>query len=112
MTDLKVGDEVRVFNGARSTPETGWPGEVTRTGRMLIDIRYCGRTQQFRMDTRRSNEKQYGYGIWFETVNEAQDAARRRKALAELKEFGISVSRDADFTAEQIEALVNTARRF
>ena len=38
MADIKVGDEVLVFdvNGRRmGQPEGGWPGEVTKVGRRL-----------------------------------------------------------------------------
>lgn len=91
--DIKPGDEVRVFDGTRAQPPGGWPGTVTRIGRTLLDIQYCGRVQAFRRDTQVSNEKQYGYGTKFLTLDEVAED-------------------EHTFSTEQIEKLADLVRSF
>jgi sulfite reductase beta subunit-like hemoprotein len=112
MADIKAGDEVRVFdvNGKRmGQPEGGWPGTVEKVGRKLVDIRYRGRVQSFRLDTRRSND---GYAHQsFKTPEQAAVDGRHARAADFLQECRISMPYTA-YSAEQLEALADLVRSF
>lgn len=112
-TELKVGQEVRVFdrNGRRmGQPDGGWPGKVTKIGRSLVTIEYLGISDTFRMDTHVINDH-YGHR-YFKTLGEVAEDDRRRRALATLKEHQIELGFGHSLTLEQIEALAKVARTF
>jgi hypothetical protein len=113
MGDIKLGDEVRVFdvNGRRmGQPEGGWPGTVVRVGRKLADIKYGGRVDTFRIDDRQANDK-YGHQS-FQTLKEAALDARRDAALKTLRDRRVSLGHGNTFTVEQIEKLADLVRTF
>lgn len=109
MTGYNVGDEVIVYANVRRDG-TGDRGEIVKVGRTLVHIRYRGWVQPFRMDTQHSNDKQYGHGTYFRTLEE--DALVRRRADAEgyLRKHGIDLSTRARFTLEQAEALAEVVK--
>lgn len=113
MGDIKLGDEVRVFdvNGRRNgQPEGGWPGEVVRVGRTLVDIQYRSRIDSFRIDSGRVNDK-YGHQ-WFKTLEQAAAAERLNGAHQILREHKVSLERGNTFTADQVERLAALVRSF
>ncbi|MEV4672798.1 hypothetical protein AB0K34_14170 [Actinomadura sp. NPDC049382] len=111
--DLRVGDEVRVFdqNGRRmGQPDAGWPGTVTKIGRLLVTIEYRGKSAQFRLDTQVVND---GYGHrYFKTLQQAARHQRLGRALYTLHEHQIRLAVGHRLTLEQIEALADVARKF
>jgi hypothetical protein len=109
MSDYKVGDEVVVYANVRRDG-SGEPGEIVKIGRTLVHIRYRGWVQAFRMDTKRSNEKQYGHGTYFRTLEEDALVGRRAEARQFLRQHGIELSAHAEFTLEQVEALAEAVK--
>lgn len=113
MGDIKLGDEVRVFdvNGSRmGQPEDGWPGKVVRVGRKLVDITYGGRVQTFTIADRLSSDR-YNHQ-YFQTPEEAALDARRDEALKTLRDRRVSLGHGKTFTVEQIEQLAALVRSF
>jgi hypothetical protein len=112
MAEIKVGDEVRIFdvNGRRmGQPEDGWPGNVVKVGRKLADIEYGGRTRTFRIDEGRSNDN-YGHQF-FKTLEQVSLDERFDRATDSLERCGIELIRGHRLTLEQIEALADFARK-
>jgi hypothetical protein len=111
MSDYKVGDPVVVY--ANTRPDgSGQPGEIVKVGRTLLHIRYGGYEQAFRMDTKHSNEVQYGHGTYFRTPEEDALVKRRADAGDFLRKRGIELSNRATFSLEQIEALAEVVRNW
>lgn len=113
MPDIKVGDEVRVFdvNGSRmGQPQGGWHGSVVKVGRKLVDIKYGGRIQKFRIDDRRSNDS-YGHQS-FKTPAEVTEDERREHAVEALNAQHIQVTPQCRLTVDQLEALADVVRKF
>jgi len=91
MTDIKVGDEVRVyqnrhFTGSRSNGE---PGVVVKVGRKLATVRCNGWAADYRMDSGIINDR-YGHW-WFETPEQAEAREREEAAMAVLAAAGLEV---------------------
>ena len=113
MVDLKVGDEVRVFdiNGRRmGQPDGGWQGTVTKVGRTLVYVDYGHRNGQFRIDTGRANDS-YGHR-YFKTLEQAASDARLSHALARLKGGPVRLESGHRLTVEQIERLADLVASF
>jgi hypothetical protein len=110
---LVEGQEVRVFTATginRRANET--PGKITKVGRKLVTIEYGDpgsrrkTTDQFRIETGRVNDN-YGRE-YFLTLEQAEEKARRKAALAVLEEHEIEAGRGrrgGRLTTEQIEQL-------
>lgn len=110
---LAPGQPVRVFdvNGKHyGQPADGWPGEVDKVGRVLAVIRYHGKTQTFRLDTRHSNDTMAHQ--WFLTVDETEQQARIEAAKELLHGYGIQLHHGSRLTPDQIEALAAVAAGF
>ena len=119
--DLAEGQEVRVFdrsNGRRTgQPEGGWPGVITRVGRVLVTINYGHRisrsdreyhkTTDFRIGTQWLNDKQYGTATRFMTMEQAAKSLRRSAAIKALQKHRHIIRLEAyhDFSTEKLEAL-------
>ena len=105
MTDIKVGDEVRVFYGdgreRRNRPDDGYPGEVVKVGRTLATIRYQGHEAQFR----RHRTSQRPARQHFMTPAQVEAGNRKKAALALLREAGFDVRLGHHPDAELIERL-------
>ena len=113
MSDLKVGDEVRVFdtNGPRmGQPAGGWPGVVTSVGRKYLTIDYGTKTEKFEFDGRRANDP-HGHRR-FKTPDEVASDERRHRAIAPLEAHKIRLESGHRLTLEQIEALADVVRTF
>jgi hypothetical protein len=114
MNDLRVGDEVRVFdvNGRRmGQPEGGWPGTVTRVGRTLMDVSYNNRTETFRRDSGARHNDGYGHRR-VKTLEQVAQDARRAEAVEALSKHGVELRWGFKLTIEQLEALAEVARSF
>jgi hypothetical protein len=109
MSDYKVGDPVTVYASVRGD-SGGQPGEIVKVGRTLVRIRYGRQEQAFRMDTQQSNDKQYGYGTYFRTEEQAHEADRESEATTLLREHGIELTLGSRLTLEQVEALAEVVR--
>jgi hypothetical protein len=109
MTDIKAGDEVRVFSRSGRDPKPD-PGTIVKVGRTLVEVRYLGRVEKFRIDTRRINDN-YG-DVWFETPEDADRREREIAACVVLRDAGIEFRLGRRFTLEQVEALAEVARSF
>ena len=104
MSDIKVGDEVRVYDGWHARRDRrAIPGEVIKVGRTLVRIKYRGREEAFRIETGVINDS-YG-GSAFETLEQAEARARRDAALALLKEAGFEVRLGHNPDGDLIEKL-------
>ena len=109
MGEIKPGDEVRVFSRRRRDSQSD-PGEIVKVGRTLVEVRWLGRIEKFRIDTRVIND---GYGsVWFETPADTDRRERTTAAQEVLIAAGIELSYRRRFTLEQIEALAEVARTF
>lgn len=113
MSDIQVGDEVRVYdvNGRRQgQPEGGWAGTVEKVGRSLVYIDYPrGRgAEPFRLSDQRRNDS-YGHQ-YFRTLAQAEEWDRRSDAVGVLRERGVELSNRYSFTLEQIEALAEVVQ--
>ena len=130
MTDIKIGDEVRVFptryrRGA-SAPEGGHRGTVTKVARKYATATYektqtwLGReetrpvTVEFDMETgmERDRDSQYGYSV--RTPGQVELDLRRNAALTALRASGIEFrpGREYRITLEQAEALAEVVKTF
>ena len=108
MTSIKAGDEVRVFG--RRSDKAGEPGVIVKVGRTLVEVRWHGHAEKFRIDTRTVND---GYGgVWFETPEDTDRRERETAARAVLTAAGIEFRIGRRFTLDQIEALAEVARTF
>jgi len=88
---LAVGDKVRVFdiNGRRNgQPNSGWPGEVVKIGRVYATIQYNGGRRQFGLSDHRAHDA-WGHQS-FQTMEEVSLGERRDSAWATLKGAGIA----------------------
>ncbi len=118
MLEVKVGDEVRVFdvNGRRAgQPEGGWPGVVASVGRKYFTVDYDGqhggRVHEFSLiDGLRANDV-YGHRH-VRTAEQVEAARRRRVALALLVAHWVDIQRADRLTLEQLEALAEVAKTF
>jgi hypothetical protein len=112
MTDYQVDQDVVVFVGWQAQ---AYPGKITKVGRELVTINAPGYGEgQFRMDTRRSNNKQFGSGTYFRTPEEHAEAQIRSLLIAELRKAGIELrmghGMDRKLTTGQMEAILAIAR--
>lgn len=117
--DVKVGDEVRVFdvNGRRSgMPEGGWVGTVLKVGRKLFTVDYAnaGWTRQghrgsvFRLEDGSLNDKDFGYHTRVKTTQQAELDLRKHKAVEALRKHGLEVRLTAaPIHLAKLEALVS-----
>lgn len=107
MTEIKVGDEVKVFdvNGHRfGQPEDGWDGIVVKVGRKLVDIKYNFCTKKFRLDTRSANDAfKHQY---FKTQTEVEATRVRDDLIEKLESFGFKLKLQANVSTEVIETVV------
>jgi hypothetical protein len=113
--NVKVGDEVRVFdvNGRRNgQPGSGWPGKVVKVGRKYFTVAYgsSGRTTNFLLETGRVNDA-YGHRS-VKTLDQVAHDQRRAQAEADLTACGVELRFGHKLTLEQIEALAEVARTF
>jgi hypothetical protein len=111
MADIKVGDEVRVFDGWHARHDrTSVPGEVVKVGRTLVRIKYKGREDAFRIDTGIINES--NGGAEFMTLDQVERDQRRTIAMFVLNahHIEIKIGHDRSFTLEQIEALAEVVK--
>jgi hypothetical protein len=111
--DIKVGDEVRVFDGWHARQDrTSAPGKVVKVGRTLVRIKYKGREDAFRIDTGIINES--GGGAEFMTLAQVERDERRTIAMFVLNAHRIEIKTgyDRSFTLEQIEALAALVATF
>ena len=109
MTTIKAGDEVRVFSRRRGGNDSE-PGVIVKVGRTLVEVRWHGHVEKFRIDTRIVNDS-YG-SVWFETPADTDRRERTTAAQEVLIAAGIELSYRRRFTLEQIEALAEVARTF
>lgn len=129
--DIKVGDEVRVTEpGHRrhgnGSPEGGWVGHVTKTGRKYATAEYVvtwddyrGERQsgtkviEFSMETGSERHSVSSFKASVSTIEQAELKIRQNKARDTLFKAGISVSGTWDRLAlEQWEALAELAATF
>jgi hypothetical protein len=113
MTDIKVGDEVLVFDGWHARHDRrSVPGEVVKVGRALVSIKFGGRTEVFRIDTGLINLA--NGGSEFMTLEHAERDMRRTAAIAVLTSHHIEfkTGRERSFTLEQLEALAELVKTF
>jgi hypothetical protein len=106
MTDVKKGQEVRIFDvnsRHRGDRGDGWPGKVEKVGSKLAHINYHGRTETFRLDNQRRNDP-YGYQ-WFRTLGQIEEDNRRRAALDILRSHHVELGLQCTLSLEQIEAI-------
>ena len=113
--DVTLGEQVRVFDvndKRRDLSGEGRPGEVTRVGRTLFDVRYDGPwhgkagIQTFRKEGGHSNDA-YGHQ-YVKTLGQAALDAREEIAVKVLLQHGLSFSstgRRQLVTTEQLEAI-------
>lgn len=118
--DIKVGDEVRVirpsarYHGAGS-PEGGWPGRVTKTGRKYATAEYATATRSGTVEFDMATGIERGsanstYAVRVKTPAQVEREARKDKARESLFKAGISVSGPHErLTLEQWEALAEVA---
>jgi len=114
MTDIQVGDEVRVYQNYRPTGGYGHsePGVVIRVGRKLATICCNGWAADYRMDSGVIND---AYGRWwFETPARTEAREREEAAVAVLAAAGLEVKMGhrlapglAEAVAAAIEAFMN-----
>lgn len=107
LSDLKVGEPVRVFdiNGSRmGQPSGGWEGTVTKVGRKLITVHYGRRSKVFRLDTGVANDD-YGH-VHVETVEQATEGRRRSALVQRLREGGLEIRFGHSVSTETLAALV------
>lgn len=112
MPNIKIGDEVRVFdtNGSRmGQPDGGWHGVVVKIGRKYATIDYGRRTDQFELDGRRANDPRGARR--FKTLDQVAEDERLRRAIETVEERGIELVRGHRLTLEQIEALAAFVRK-
>jgi hypothetical protein len=112
MPDLKVGDEVRVFdtNGRRSgQPEGGWLGTVIKIGRKYVTIDYGRKAESFEFGGRRANDP-YGHRH-FKTLDQVTLDDRRQRAKAVLSDHKIRLDMGHQLALDQIEALADFVRK-
>lgn len=112
-SQVQPGDEVRVFdvNGRRMGQlEGGWPGRVVKVGRTRVYIAYAGAAfgkqeagEPFSLETGKRIDA-YGHR-WFKTLAQAEQDARREAARKILRDHGIILDWDRQFSVEQAEQL-------
>lgn len=119
MTGIKVGDEVRVFPGCwrpgYPAPDEGYPATVTKVGRRYATAQYAHGTAEFDIATGRERGAQGNYCTHVESVQQAEQDARRRRAEDALRSIGLAFTATGHrerLTLEQIEALADLARSF
>jgi hypothetical protein len=90
-SELAEGQEVRVFDGFRSTPGDGHVGTIVSVGRKLVGIRWrnSGNPVSFRIDSQRFNGESYGAGTWFKTMDQVALSNREQEALETLRQYGL-----------------------
>lgn len=113
MTDIKVGDEVRLVTYSsrrgRETPEGGHRGTVTKVGRKYATAAFedAGREVSFDMET---GAERGDYGSYYvRTPAQVEADERRHAAVALLKEAGFEVRLGHRPDGELIERLAATA---
>lgn len=103
---LKVGDEVRVFDGRSARGE---PATVVKVGRKLVTVNgpaTYSRDEVFRLDEQTFNGPAYGHGRWFKTFEQVAEGERMQAAMDVLTNAGISFGwRAIRFTVDQLEEL-------
>ena len=115
MADIKVGDEVRVFDstywaGKSGMPPGGWVGEVIKITPKQVHVKYgeIGRVDIFKREGQRIA---YGdIGRRFRTLQQAADDERRATAMHILREHRIKLEDPPSFTLDQIESLAEVVK--
>lgn len=111
--DLSIGQGVRVRgrNGNRpGQPRGGWPGEVVRIGRTLVDIVSGAGKMDFRIDSQKSNDDVGYYS--FKTLEQAALDDRLDTAVETLRASKVTLGFGHGLTLEQIEELADVVRTF
>lgn len=112
--DLKVGDDVRVFdqNGSRmGQPPGGWLGKVVKIGRKYATVEYGQRSEMFELATGRRANDGYGHRR-IRTLEQVALEERRRSAVDKLHSHGVELRTGHRLSIEQIEALAEVAATF
>ena len=127
MTDIKIGDEVRVIDRSpyHKNPEGGHPATVVKVGRKYATATYetthtdfrgkerrTERAVEFDMATGREKGSNTNYGLRVETPEQAELAARKSAADAALLARKIRLDFGHGLTLEQIEALAEVVKTF
>jgi hypothetical protein len=88
----ELNQRVWIYRYYRHSSDGPEEGRVTKVGRTLVTVAsgHNGyRTEQFRMDTGRLNDKSYGSGTYIQTDEEKLEAERRSAVLQKLLDQGI-----------------------
>lgn len=110
--DLKVGDEVRVFdrNGSHmGQPPGGWPGKVVKIGRKYATVEYGSRSDLFDKETGRRNNDGYRH---LKTPEQVALEEREVHAVKALRSHGIELRHGHRLSLEQVEALAQVVATF
>lgn len=126
MSDIKVGDEVRILKHSTrysSFPEDGYTGTVTKVARKYATAAYVRQrtaypagpveeTVEFDMQTGRVRDNSANYGIYVQTAEQYEHDQRRSAAMAVLTAHHIELKlgHARSFTLEQIEALAEVVK--
>ena len=127
MTDIKAGDEVRVFsrNKYHPAPEGGQVATVTKVGRRYAAAawevteklwlgedreRRAERTIEFDMETGYEKGTNSSYGRYVKTPAQLEVDAREDAAISSLLDRKIRLDFGHGLTLEQIEALAEVVK--
>lgn len=103
----KVGQPVYVrYNNGRTYPE-GPNGVIEKVGRTLVHIRTNGFVEAFRIEDQRKNDRQYGYGTVFRTVEQWEASERSAKARGRLNKHGVRFDSPDSVPVETMEAVAD-----
>ena len=122
MTDIKVGDEVRILkhrNRHDQFPEDGYTGTVTNVARKYATATYTRQrtawpagpvedTIEFDMQTGKVRDEGRHYGIYIRTAEQYERDQRHSAAIAVLREAGFEVRLGHRPDGELIEKLAAT----
>lgn len=90
----ELNQRVWIYRNYRDQGAEPDEGRVVKLGRTLVTVvsgRTGQRNEQFRMDTGKLNDKQYGTGTWIATDEERQASIRRATALNALRSAGVDL---------------------
>lgn len=128
MTEIKVGDEVRILKHRSrhdSFPEDGYTGIVTKVARKYATATYTRQrtaypagpvedTVEFDMQTGKVRERgdyASNYSLYVRTAEQYEADQRHNAAFAALRERGVLLETARHpFTLEQIEALAEVVK--